>query len=35
MHLRYLSAPFFGPDQQVLGTVTVFHDITSLKNWTR
>ncbi len=31
LHLRYLSAPFFGPDQQVLGTVTVFHDITFFK----
>ena len=31
LHLRALSAPFFGPDQQVLGTVTVFHDITSFK----
>ncbi|MDP3183586.1 MAG: response regulator [Desulfobaccales bacterium] len=30
-HLRALSAPFFGPDQQVLGTVTVFHDITRFK----
>ena len=29
VHLRYLSAPFFGPDRQVLGTVTVFHDITT------
>ena len=31
VHLRALSAPFMGPDQQVLGTVTVFHDITSFK----
>ena len=31
MHLRALSAPFLGPDRQVLGTVTVFHDITSFK----
>jgi two-component system, OmpR family, phosphate regulon sensor histidine kinase PhoR len=31
MHLRALSAPFFGPDRQVLGTVTVFHDITHFK----
>lgn len=31
VHLRALSAPFFGPDQQVLGTVTVFHDITRFK----
>jgi signal transduction histidine kinase/FixJ family two-component response regulator len=30
-HLRALSAPFFGPDHQVLGTVTVFHDITRFK----
>ena len=31
VQLRALSAPFLGPDQQVLGTVTVFHDITSFK----
>ncbi len=31
VHLRALSAPFLGPDRQVLGTVTVFHDITSFK----
>ena len=31
VHLRALSAPFFGPDQQALGTVTVFHDITRFK----
>jgi signal transduction histidine kinase len=31
VHLRALSAPFLGPDHQVLGTVTVFHDITSFK----
>ncbi|MBM4289671.1 MAG: response regulator [Deltaproteobacteria bacterium] len=31
LHLRSLSAPFYGPDSQVLGTVTVFHDITSFK----
>jgi signal transduction histidine kinase len=31
VHLRAQSAPFFGPDQEVLGTVTVFHDITSFK----
>jgi two-component system, OmpR family, phosphate regulon sensor histidine kinase PhoR len=31
MHLRALSAPFFGPDRQVLGTVTVFHDVTHFK----
>ncbi len=29
--LRALSAPFFGPDEHVLGTVTVFHDISSFK----
>jgi signal transduction histidine kinase len=29
VHLRSLSAAFFGPDQAVLGTVTVFHDVTS------
>jgi two-component system phosphate regulon sensor histidine kinase PhoR len=31
LHLRALSAPFFGPDNQVLGAVTVFHDITAFK----
>jgi two-component system phosphate regulon sensor histidine kinase PhoR len=31
MHLRALSAPFSGPDSQVLGTVTVFHDVTHFK----
>jgi two-component system phosphate regulon sensor histidine kinase PhoR len=31
MHLRALSAPFSGPDNQVLGTVTVFHDVTRFK----
>ncbi len=31
VHLRALSAPFMGPERQVLGTVTVFHDITSFK----
>jgi len=31
LHLRALSAPFFGPDRQVLGTVTVFHDVTHFK----
>jgi two-component system phosphate regulon sensor histidine kinase PhoR len=31
MHLRALSAPFLGPDRQVLGTVTVFHDVTHFK----
>jgi len=30
-YLRAMSAPFLGPDQQVLGTVTVFHDVTSFK----
>ena len=30
-YLRALSALVYGPEQQVLGTVTVFHDITSLK----
>ncbi len=30
-HLRLLSAPFLGPDGEVLGTVTVFHDVTSFK----
>jgi signal transduction histidine kinase len=31
VHLRALSAAFLGPDQRVLGTVTVFNDITSFK----
>ncbi len=31
IHLRLLSAPFYGPDDQILGTVTVFHDITHFK----
>jgi len=30
-YLRALSALVYGPERQVLGTVTVFHDITSLK----
>ena len=30
-HLRALSAPFSGPDSQVLGSVTVFHDVTHFK----
>lgn len=32
LHLRALSAPFFDPRHEVLGTVTIFHDITSLKD---
>jgi two-component system, OmpR family, phosphate regulon sensor histidine kinase PhoR len=31
VHLRALSAPFYGPDMQLLGIVTVFHDITHFK----
>ncbi len=31
VYFRCLSAPFFSPDRQVLGTVTVFHDITAFK----
>ena len=31
LHLRALSAAFYGPDEQVLGTVTVFNDVTSFK----
>jgi len=31
LHLRALSAAFHGPDHQILGTVTVFHDVTSFK----
>jgi signal transduction histidine kinase len=30
-HLRAMIAPFWGPEQEVLGTVTVLHDITSFK----
>lgn len=30
-HLRVITAPFFGPGQELLGTVTVLHDITSFK----
>jgi two-component system phosphate regulon sensor histidine kinase PhoR len=29
--LRALSAPLFGPGREVLGTVTVFHDVTHFK----
>jgi len=31
VHLRAMSAPFFGPDEKMLGTVTIFHDITAFK----
>lgn len=31
MHLRALSAPVYGLDHQVLGSVTVVHDVTSFK----
>lgn len=34
-HLRVMTAPFFGPDQEVLGTVTVLHDITGFKELDR
>jgi len=30
-HLRVLTAPFYGPDQVLLGTVSVFHDVTHFK----
>ncbi|MGQ9687174.1 MAG: ATP-binding protein [Desulfobaccales bacterium] len=30
-YLRALSAPFYGPDLELLGIVTVFHDITHFK----
>jgi two-component system phosphate regulon sensor histidine kinase PhoR len=30
-HLRVITAPFFGPDQEILGTVTVLHDVTGFK----
>lgn len=30
-HLRALSATVFGPEDQAMGSVTVFHDITELK----
>jgi two-component system phosphate regulon sensor histidine kinase PhoR len=29
--LRVLTAPFHGPDQEVLGTISVFHDVTHFK----
>ncbi|MEW6386480.1 MAG: ATP-binding protein [Thermodesulfobacteriota bacterium] len=35
VHLRALSASFHGPDHQVWGTVTVFHDITGFKELDR
>ena len=31
IHLRALSALVYGPDHEVLGTITVLHDITSFK----
>ena len=31
VHLRALSAPFFGPEEEMLGTVTIFHDVTAFK----
>ncbi len=31
VHLRALSAAFHGPEHEVLGTVTVFHDVTRFK----
>ncbi len=31
VHLRAMSAPFFGPDEKMLGTVTAFHDVTVFK----
>jgi signal transduction histidine kinase len=30
-HLRALSAPIHGPEREVLGSVTVFHDVTRFK----
>jgi two-component system phosphate regulon sensor histidine kinase PhoR len=30
-HIRVLTAPFYGPDQQILGTISVFHDVTHFK----
>jgi signal transduction histidine kinase len=35
VHVRALSAPFHGPDREVLGAVTVLHDITSFKELDR
>lgn len=35
VHLRALSAPLPGPDRQILGSVTVFHDITGFKELDR
>lgn len=31
VHLRAMTAPFFGPDMKMLGTVTIFHDVTAFK----
>ena len=31
VYLRVTSAPFFGPDEKMLGTVSIFHDITAFK----
>jgi two-component system, OmpR family, phosphate regulon sensor histidine kinase PhoR len=30
-HIRVLTAPFYGLDQQVLGAISVFHDVTYFK----
>lgn len=30
-HIRVLTAPFYGPDHQVLGTISVFHDVSHFK----
>ncbi len=30
-HMRVISAPMLGPEREILGTVTIFHDITRLK----
>jgi two-component system phosphate regulon sensor histidine kinase PhoR len=30
-HLRVLTAPFHGPDREVVGTISVFHDVTHFK----
>ncbi|MDI6853286.1 MAG: response regulator [Deltaproteobacteria bacterium] len=35
LHLRVMTAPFYGPDRETLGTVTVLHDITGFKELDR
>ncbi len=35
LHLRVMTAPFSGPEREILGTVTVLHDITGFKELDR